>query len=407
VDPAAAAATAARSHGADLTAAAVTAARSHGVNPTAPSPTTLSAAALAQGMSHGAASPAPVILRDCTMRDFPSLLRPGDLLVFNDTKVVAARLVGTKPSGGRVEIFLERVVAESEALVQLRASKPIREGLEVTTAGGVVRILGRQDALWRVEFPGPALEFFETWGDVPLPPYIHRTPDANDRERYQSIFARERGAVAAPTASLHFDSQLMGEIEARGVGRAFVTLHVGAGTFQPVRMDDLDSHVMHAERVSVSAATCRAIEKTRAEGGRVIAVGTTVIRALESAALAATAAAQGWSGETRLFIRPGFNFKVADALLTNFHLPESTLIMLVCAFAGMSPVLAAYEHAVRAKYRFFSYGDAMFLTRAAADVPVTAKVSATLDASASADAQPNAAATTAPAKTAPATRTPG
>jgi S-adenosylmethionine:tRNA ribosyltransferase-isomerase len=302
-------------------------------------------------------------MRDCTMRDFPSLLRPGDLLVFNDTKVVAARLVGTKPSGGRVEIFLERVVAESEALVQLRASKPIREGLEVTTAGGVVCILGRQDDLWRVEFPAPALEFFERWGDVPLPPYIHRAPDANDRERYQSIFARERGAVAAPTASLHFDSRLIGEIEARGVSRAFVTLHVGAGTFQPVRMDDLESHVMHAERVSVSAATCRAIEKTRAEGGRVIAVGTTVIRALESAALAG-GALSGWSGETRLFIRPGFNFQAADALLTNFHLPESTLLMLVCAFAGMDPVLAAYEHAVRAKYRFFSYGDAMFLTNA-------------------------------------------
>jgi S-adenosylmethionine:tRNA ribosyltransferase-isomerase len=302
-------------------------------------------------------------IRDCTMRDFPSLLRPGDLLVFNDTKVVAARLVGTKPSGGRVEVFLERVIAESEALVQLRASKPIREGLEVTTAGGVVRILGRQDDLWRVEFPGPALEFFERWGDVPLPPYIHRAPDANDRERYQSIFARERGAVAAPTASLHFDSQLIGEIEARGVTRAFVTLHVGAGTFQPVRMDDLESHVMHAERVSVSAATCKAIEKTRAEGGRVIAVGTTVIRALESAALAG-GALSGWSGETRLFIRPGFNFQVADALLTNFHLPESTLLMLVCAFAGMDPVLAAYEHAVHEKYRFFSYGDAMFLTNA-------------------------------------------
>jgi S-adenosylmethionine:tRNA ribosyltransferase-isomerase len=315
------------------------------------------------GLSRVASYPRPGTCRDCTMRDFPSLLRPGDLLVFNDTKVVAARLLGTKPSGGRVEIFLERVVAESEALVQLRASKPIREGLEVTTAGGVVRILGRQDDLWRVEFPGPALEFFERWGDVPLPPYIHRAPDANDRERYQSIFARERGAVAAPTASLHFDSQLIGEIEARGVSRAFVTLHVGAGTFQPVRMDDLESHVMHAERVSVSAATCRAIEKTRAEGGRVIAVGTTVIRALESAALAG-GALSGWSGETRLFIRPGFNFQVADALLTNFHLPESTLLMLVCAFAGMDPVLAAYEHAVRAKYRFFSYGDAMFLTNA-------------------------------------------
>jgi S-adenosylmethionine:tRNA ribosyltransferase-isomerase len=355
--------------------------------------------------------------RDRTMRDFPGLLSPGDLLVFNDTKVVAARLAGTKPSGGRMEIFLERVVGTQEAVVQLRASKPIREGLEVTTAGGVVRVLGREGDLWQVEFPGPALEFFEQWGDVPLPPYIHRAADANDRERYQSIFARERGAVAAPTASLHFDSQLIREIEALGVNRAFVTLHVGAGTFQPVRTDDLESHVMHAERVSVSAATCEAIERTRADGGRIVAIGTTVVRALESAALvaagqdaaaamstlrpngttsssaarapaatatptAATAAAvtaaptttapswavrlpaAGWSGETRLFIRPGFNFQVIDALLTNFHLPESTLLMLVCAFAGKDPVLAAYEHAVRARYRFFSYGDAMFLTKA-------------------------------------------
>jgi S-adenosylmethionine:tRNA ribosyltransferase-isomerase len=333
--------------------------------------------------------------RDCTMRDFPSLLRPGDLLVFNDTKVVAARLVGTKPSGGRVEIFLERVVGTREAVVQLRASKPIREGLEVTTAGGVVRVLGRQDDLWRVEFPGSALEFFEQWGDVPLPPYIHRAADANDRERYQSIFARERGAVAAPTASLHFDSQLIREVEARGVSRTFVTLHVGAGTFQPVRTDNLESHVMHAERVTVSAATCEAIEKTRAAGGRVVAIGTTVVRALESAALAARASegaaiaaptaaatptaaaappatpasrpvrlpAAGWSGETRLFIRPGFDFQVMDALLTNFHLPESTLLMLVCAFAGKEQVLAAYEHAMSARYRFFSYGDAMFLTK--------------------------------------------
>jgi S-adenosylmethionine:tRNA ribosyltransferase-isomerase len=345
----------------------------------------------ARRQSLGAAefgSPAPstgAVLRDGAMRDFPSLLRSGDLLVFNDTKVVAARLLGTKPSGGRVEIFLERVTgdAENEAFVQLRASKPIREGLEVTTAGGTVRIRGRQDDLWRVELPGSALEFFEKWGDVPLPPYIHRTPDANDRERYQSIFARERGAVAAPTASLHFDSQLIRRIEEMGVNRAFVTLHVGAGTFQPVRIDDLDAHVMHAERVSVSPATCRAIEKTRASGGRVIAIGTTVIRALESAALASRSPTDaspqavdavsktnrpglppdGWSGETRLFIRPGFEFQVTDSLLTNFHLPESTLLMLVCAFAGTTPVLNAYQHAVREKYRFFSYGDAMFLTR--------------------------------------------
>ncbi|MDB6010673.1 MAG: S-adenosylmethionine:tRNA ribosyltransferase-isomerase [Gammaproteobacteria bacterium] len=344
-------------------------------------------------------------LADRNMGDLPSYLGAGDLLVFNDTRVVAARIVGAKPSGGRVEIFLERVKAGvvSEALVQLRASKPIREGLEVTTAGGVVRVVGREDELWRVETPGDALEFFEAWGEVPLPPYIHRSADANDRERYQSIFAREKGAVAAPTASLHFDAPLVAKLEAMGVGRSFVTLHVGAGTFQPLRTDDLDAHKMHAERVSVSAATWEAVQRTRAAGGRVIAVGTTVVRALESAALhvverpsdvgeltsdagelsrvrAAKAGAHGaresttqpalasggraaaiWSGETRLFIRPGFEFQLVDAMVTNFHLPESTLLMLVSAFAGREHVLAAYAHAVSERYRFFSYGDAMLV----------------------------------------------
>ncbi len=295
------------------------------------------------------------------MRDLPDLLRGGDLLVFNDTRVVAARLEGVKLSGGRVEIFLERALEGLQALAQLRASKPIRDGLQVATAGGTVRILERQDDLWLIETPAPALEFFERWGNVPLPPYIHRAADADDRERYQSIFARERGAVAAPTASLHFDPALAAAIEAKGVSRAFVTLHVGAGTFQPIRTDDLDSHTMHAERVAVSAEACEAIEQTRAAGGRVIAVGTTVVRALESAALRGMPL-QPWVGETRLFIRPSFRFQVIDALLTNFHLPESTLLMLVCAFAGSEQVLAAYEHAVRARYRFFSYGDAMFVT---------------------------------------------
>jgi S-adenosylmethionine:tRNA ribosyltransferase-isomerase len=295
---------------------------------------------------------------DRTMADLPAFLRSGDLLVFNDTRVVAARIVGSKPSGGRVEIFLERVSAPAgrEALVQLRASKPIREGLEIATAGGGVRVLGREDELWRVETPTDSLEFFEAWGEVPLPPYIHRAANASDRERYQSIFAREKGAVAAPTASLHFDAPLVAKLEAMGVGRAFVTLHVGAGTFQPLRTDDLDAHKMHAERVSVSAATWKAVRRTREAGGRVIAVGTTVVRALESAALGE------FSGETRLFIRPGFVFQAVDAMVTNFHLPESTLLMLVSAFAGREQVLAAYAHAVRQKYRFFSYGDAMFVT---------------------------------------------
>jgi S-adenosylmethionine:tRNA ribosyltransferase-isomerase len=377
-------------------------------------------------------------IADRVMGELPSYLRAGDLLVFNDTRVVAARIVGSKPSGGRVEIFLERVTAEAgrQALVQLRASKPIREGLEITTPGGIVRVVGREDELWRVEVLGSsdALEFFESWGEVPLPPYIHRSADANDRERYQSIFAREKGAVAAPTASLHFDAPLVAKLEAMGVARAFVTLHVGAGTFQPLRTDDLDAHKMHAERVSVSAATWDAIRRTREAGGRVIAVGTTVVRALESAALnmpefmasrasetdssdrrelaadhmrgatphaaggmsdaarfaadqvrqaaslaagdvheaersaadhgrkpARPAAPNAWSGETRLFIRPGFEFQLVDAMVTNFHLPESTLLMLVSAFAGREHVLAAYAHAVRERYRFFSYGDAMLV----------------------------------------------
>ncbi len=304
-------------------------------------------------------------VQDRFIREFPSFLNPGDLLVFNDTRVIAARVMGTKPTGGRVEIFLERILADGTALVQLRAGKPIRPGLEITTPGGVVRILEQQQDLWQVRTAGEALEFFETHGAVPLPPYIQRAARAEDRERYQSIFARDPGAVAAPTASLHFDDGLVAALEAHGVRRACVTLHVGAGTFQPVRNPDLERHVLHAERVVVPPETCAAIEETRRGGGRVIAVGTTVVRALEAAALAR--GPQGgnpvpWSGDTRLFIRPGFRFQVIDALLTNFHLPESTLLMLVCALAGREAVLAAYAHAVRSRYRFFSYGDAMFVT---------------------------------------------
>jgi S-adenosylmethionine:tRNA ribosyltransferase-isomerase len=315
-------------------------------------------------------------LTDSAVRDLPRFLRAGDLLVLNDTRVVAARLAGVKPSGGRVEILLERPLAGNEALAQLSASKPIRAGLEVRTAGGRVRVLVREDEMWRIALPGPALEFFERFGEVPLPPYIHRAPDASDRERYQSLFARVPGAVAAPTASLHFDEPLLEALTERGVSRAWITLHVGAGTFQPLRTDDVASHTMHAERASVSAATVDAIVRTRALGGRVVAVGTTVMRALESAALAAPGGAPGehrtelllapWSGDTRLYITPGFHFRVSDVLLTNFHLPESTLLILVCAFAGRREVLAAYEHAVRARYRFFSYGDAMLVTRGSA-----------------------------------------
>jgi S-adenosylmethionine:tRNA ribosyltransferase-isomerase len=306
---------------------------------------------------------------DAAVRDLPGQLRAGDLLVVNDTRVVAARLQGSKPSGGRVEIFLERALPGAQALVQLSASKPVRAGLEIATRGGTVRVLAREEDLWQVALPLEALEFFERFGEVPLPPYIRRAPVGSDRERYQSIFAREPGAVAAPTASLHFDAALNAALALRGVAQVAVTLHVGAGTFQPLRGDDPATHVLHAERASVGAAACAAIARTRARGGRVVAVGTTVVRALESAALAQTAAEvpQGlapWAGETRLFIRPGFRFQVTDLLLTNFHLPESTLLMLVCAFAGRERVLAAYRYAVEARYRFFSYGDAMLVSRA-------------------------------------------
>jgi S-adenosylmethionine:tRNA ribosyltransferase-isomerase len=301
------------------------------------------------------------------IRDLPGLLMAGDLLIFNDTRVVAARLMGLKPSGGRVEILLERALEANQALVQLKGSKALHETLEIRTAGGAVRLMERCGDLWRVELNGAALDFFEKWGDVPLPPYIKRSPETNDRERYQSIFARERGAVAAPTASLHFDRALVADLERRGIERAFITLHVGAGTFQPVRTDKLDEVVLHAERLTVSAATCEAIERTRVAGGRVVAVGTTVVRALEAAALATSAGGPKQSpapisGETRLFIRPGFQFRVTDALLTNFHVSESTLLMLVCAFAGRQHTLAAYAHAINTGYRFYSYGDAMFVT---------------------------------------------
>jgi len=322
---------------------------------------------------------------DSRVRDLPAHLQPGDLLVLNDTRVIAARLIGHKPSGGRVEILLERALGGQQALAQISASKPIRAGLDIATAGGMVRVIAREGEFWRIEPPGPVLEFFERFGEVPLPPYIRRPPLAGDRERYQSIFAREPGAVAAPTASLHFDAPLVAALAARGVRRTLITLHVGAGTFQPLRSDEIGAHVLHAERTSVGAAACEAIAHARAAGARVVAVGTTVVRALESAALACAHARAGglgaaedaggkppgpplapWAGDTRLFITPGFSFQVVDALLTNFHLPESTLLMLVCAFAGRTEVLAAYRHAVAARYRFFSYGDAMLITRRAA-----------------------------------------
>ena len=299
-------------------------------------------------------------LADRLMRDLPQLVEPGDLLVFNDTRVIPARLFVLKDSGGKVELLLERPLDAANALVHARSSKPLKPGSSLQSRGGSIRVVERRGDLWVVELPDPALSFFEHYGQMPLPPYIRRDPDLNDVTRYQSVFARKQGAVAAPTASLHFDAELLADLEARGVHRAFVTLHVGAGTFQPVRTDAVGAHVMHAEFVEVSPDACAAIAAARVRGARVIAVGTTVVRALESAAGGGTLLP--YLGDSTLFIVPGFRFRVVDALLTNFHLPESTLLMLVSAFAGREEVLAAYRHAVARQYRFFSYGDAMFLT---------------------------------------------
>jgi len=313
-------------------------------------------------------------LRDAQFRDLPSLLSPLDLLVFNDTRVLPARVFGFKDSGGRVEILLERALTANTALVHLRASKGLKPGAVVRLPGGhTATMLGREKELFHVGWSCSVVPFFEAHGEIPLPPYIDRTPDSADRERYQTVYARMLGAVAAPTAGLHFDADIFAALQAQQVRHAFVTLHVGAGTFQPVRVDDIEGHEMHEEYTEVPEATCDAINATRAAGGRVIAVGTTVVRSLETAAGGAAAggvaaggvAAGGvapYRGTTRIFIKPGHKFRAVDAMVTNFHLPESTLLMLCSAFVGREALLAAYAHAVRAQYRFFSYGDAMFLT---------------------------------------------
>ncbi|HHM05864.1 MAG TPA: tRNA preQ1(34) S-adenosylmethionine ribosyltransferase-isomerase QueA [Gammaproteobacteria bacterium] len=303
-------------------------------------------------------------VQDRRFYELPRLLRPGDLLVLNDTRVVPARLRGVKDSGGKVEVLVERLLDGHRLLVQVRASKAPGPGTRLHLSGGAVEaeVTGRDEDMFVLRVLGdtPLPDLLEQYGEIPLPPYIGRAGAAEDRQRYQTVFAREPGAVAAPTAGLHFDDALLNSLRAMGVDTAFVTLHVGAGTFQPLRVEDVSRHRMHAERVTVSAAVCRAVARTRARGGRVIAVGTTVVRSLETAAR--DGVLQPFGGETRLFIYPGFRFQVVDALITNFHLPESTLLMLVCAFAGRGPVLQAYRHAVAQGYRFFSYGDAMLVT---------------------------------------------
>lgn len=306
--------------------------------------------------------------RDRIFRELPSLLRPGDLLVFNDTQVIKARLFGHKASGGAVELLVERVLpGRHEVWAHLRASKSPRPGTQLRLADAFdALVLGRcgpEDGLFHLAFPDDPLTLLERHGHVPLPPYIRHADDADDERRYQTVFAARPGAVAAPTAALHFDAPLLAALQARGVMSARVTLHVGAGTFQPVRSTDLARHRMHSEWFEVPQASVDAIAQTRRAGGRVVAVGTTTLRALESAATSGRLLAG--ARETELFILPGFSFQVVDLLLTNFHLPRSTLLMLVSAFAGHATVMAWYRHAVAQGYRFFSYGDAMLLACAA------------------------------------------
>jgi len=302
---------------------------------------------------------------DRRFRELPALLRAGDLLVFNDTRVIKARLFGEKPSGGAVQVLVERILPGFEVLAHLRASKSPRPGSHVRFANAFdAEVLGRagpQGAMFHLRFPDDPFALLQAHGHVPLPPYITHADVPEDEQRYQTVFATRPGAVAAPTAALHFDQPLLDALTECGIARAAVTLHVGAGTFQPVRSENLSEHRMHSEWFEVSAATVQAIEAARAAGGRIVAVGTTTLRALESAARGGLL--RPGAAETDIFITPGFEFRVVDVLVTNFHLPKSTLLMLVSAFAGHEHVRALYRHAIEAQYRFFSYGDAMLLSR--------------------------------------------
>ena len=307
--------------------------------------------------------PNHVQLVDRQFKDILSLVQPGDLLVFNDTKVIPARLHGKKETGGNVELLIERISGEMQAWVQIRASKVPKTGSIVhihNKAGETfpVEMIGYDGRFYEVRFPENVFSLLERFGELPLPPYIEHQPDGEDAQRYQTVVAKNPGAVAAPTAGLHFDEAILQKIKDLGVNQATVTLHVGAGTFTPVREEDLSKHKMHYEWYSIPNETLEAIQTTKNNGGRVIAVGTTSLRALESQAASGQS-----SGETNLFITPGYQFKTVDCLLTNFHLPKSTLLMLVSALAGVDNIRAAYQHAISQKYRFFSYGDAMFLCR--------------------------------------------
>lgn len=304
-------------------------------------------------------------LQDKLFVDLPSFINAGDLLIFNDTRVIKARLFGIKDTGGAVEILVERVLDAHHALVHIRASRAPKTGTILKLANAFeAEVLGRNDDLFHVKFLGevPALDLLEQYGALPLPPYITHTAEAEDDERYQTVYAKHAGAVAAPTAGLHFDEAILEKLKATGVNIAYVTLHVGAGTFQPVRVDDIKDHKMHSEIYEISTETIDLINTTKKNGGSIIAVGTTSLRALESAAQ--HGAMKAGSNETNIFITPGFQFKVVDKLLTNFHLPKSTLLMLVSAFAGFDHIKNAYAHAIAQQYRFFSYGDAMLINKA-------------------------------------------
>ncbi|MHB8760219.1 MAG: tRNA preQ1(34) S-adenosylmethionine ribosyltransferase-isomerase QueA [Thiobacillus sp.] len=302
-------------------------------------------------------------LHDRMFRELPTLLGADDLLVMNDTRVIKARLFGEKDSGGKVELLVERVTGEFEALAFIRASHAPKPGARIRVADDVVlEVLDKQHDLTRLRFPAPVLEVLDRCGRLPLPPYIEHAPTDEDEARYQTVYANAPGAVAAPTAGLHFDEAMLAALQAQGVRTARVTLHVGAGTFQPVRVDKVADHVMHSERYTIPAATVAAVAEARAHGGRVIAVGTTSLRALEAASQ--TGPLEAGVGETAIFITPGYRFRTVDALVTNFHLPRSTLLMLVSAFSGIETIRRAYAHAIAERYRFFSYGDAMFLEKA-------------------------------------------
>ncbi|WP_298634841.1 tRNA preQ1(34) S-adenosylmethionine ribosyltransferase-isomerase QueA [uncultured Umboniibacter sp.] len=301
---------------------------------------------------------------DLGFRDVLSLIHPGDLLVFNDTRVIPARLFAQKATGGKLEVLIERVLSDDSVLAHIRSSKSPKEGSLIKfpdESSAQAEMVGREGALFKLVFNQPVLPLLDRIGHMPLPPYIERSDTEADKERYQTVYNRAPGAVAAPTAGLHFDDALLSELAAKGVDTAFVTLHVGAGTFQPVRVDDIETHDMHSEWVEVSESVVEAVEQAKARGGRVIAVGTTSVRSLESAAQSGQL--KPMRDDTSIFIYPGKSFNVVDALITNFHLSESTLIMLVSAFAGYNFTMNAYQHAIAEEYRFFSYGDAMFITR--------------------------------------------